>query len=70
MKEYDKVELIVEKSKYTNKGLHKGMVGWICDPKKINGQRLVCFDTLDDLPEYPIVSIEEDDLKIIWVSPD
>ena len=38
MKEYDRVELIVEKEKYTKDGVHQGMDGWICDPRNINGQ--------------------------------
>ena len=70
MKEYDRVELIVEKEKYANEGVHKGMDGWICDPRNINGQWLVCFDHADDLPEYPIISVLEEDLKVIWECPE
>lgn len=44
MKEYDRVELIVEKERYTDEAVHNGMDGWICDPRNINGQWLVCFD--------------------------
>lgn len=29
MKEYDRVRLIVEKEKYAEDGVHKGMDGWI-----------------------------------------
>ena len=29
MKEYDKVELIVEKEKYAKEGVHKGMDGFV-----------------------------------------
>ena len=65
MKEYDRVELIVEKEKYAKEGVHKGMNGWICDPRNINGQWLVCFDHADDLPEYPIIAVKEEDLKVI-----
>ena len=70
MKEYDRVELIVEKEKYTKDGVHQGMDGWICDPRNINGQWLVCFDHADDLPEYPIIAVKEEDLKVIWESLD
>ena len=45
------------------------MDGWICDPRNINGQWLVCFDHADDLPEYPIIAVKEEDLKVIWESP-
>ena len=70
MKEYDRVELIVEKEKYEKEGVHKGMDGWICDTRNINGQWLVCFDHADDLPEYPIIAVKEEDLKLIWECPD
>lgn len=62
MKEYDRVELIVEKEKYEEDGAHKGMEGWICDPRHINGQWLVCFDLVEG--EYPILPILEVDLKV------
>ena len=65
MKEYDRVKLIVEKEEYAKYEVHKGMDGWICDPRKINGKWLVCFDHLDDLPQYPILSILEEDLIVI-----
>ena len=70
MKEYDRVELIVEKENYAKEGVHKGMDGWICDPRNINGQWLVCFDHVDDLPKYPIIAVKEKDLKVIWESPE
>ena len=44
MKEYSRVRLVVEKEKYAKKGAHKGMDGWICDPRNIDGDWLVCFD--------------------------
>lgn len=68
MKEYDRVELIVEKENYAKEGVHKGMDGWICDPRNINGQWLVCFDHV--LPQYPIIAVKEKDLKVIWESPE
>lgn len=68
MKEYDRVELIVEKEQYAVDGVHKGMDGWICDPRNIDGTWLVCFDHADKLPTYPIIQIKEEDLKIIFES--
>ncbi len=57
--------LIVEKEKYIKEGVHKGMDGWICDPRNIDGQWLVCFDKVDNLPEYPIIPILEKDLIVV-----
>ena len=67
MKEYDRVKLTVEKEKYTIDGAHKGMVGWICDPRNINGQWLVCFDECD-LPQFPTIPVKEKDLEVVWES--
>ena len=72
MKEYDRVELIVEKEKYANEGVHKGMDGWICDPRKIDGFWLVSFegeifqgeDGVWDCTDITIEFLEED-LKVI-----
>ena len=69
MKEYDRVELITDKEKYAKEGVFKGMDGWICDPRKIEGDWLVCFDHAEDLPEYPVIEVKEEDLKVIWESP-
>jgi hypothetical protein len=65
MKEYDRVELIVEKEKYAKEGVHKGMNGWICDTRNINGQWLVCFDQEYDLPNIATIPVKEEDLKVI-----
>ena len=70
MKEYDRVELIVEKETYAKEGVHKGMDGWICDPRKIEGQWLVCFDQKFDLPNVATIEVKEEDLKVIWECPD
>ena len=57
MKEYDSVKLTVEKEKYAKEGVHKGMIGWICDERIINEQRLVCFDGGEVSP-FPILPIK------------
>ena len=67
MKEYDRVKLIVEKENYARDGVHKGMVGWICDERIINEQRLVCFDEGEVSP-FPIIPIKEKDLEVVWES--
>ncbi|MDE6758137.1 MAG: hypothetical protein K2J89_02520 [Clostridia bacterium] len=43
MKEYDYVEVIVEKEKYAKQGAHKGMRGIILDPRNNDGCWLVFF---------------------------
>ena len=69
MKEYDRVELIVEKEKYAKEGVHKGMNGWIWDPRKIEGLWLVCFDQKYDY-NIATIEIEENDLVVIEESPE
>ena len=68
MKEYDRVELIVDREEYAKHQVFKGMDGWICDPRNIKHTRLVCFDGADHLPRYPIITVREEDLKVIWES--
>ena len=65
VKEYDRVELIVEKERYAKEGVHKGMDGILCDPRKINDTWLVSFDQYGDLPEIACISVKEEDLRII-----
>ena len=55
----------VEAEKYVKEGVHKGMDGWICDPRNINGQWLVCFDQELDLPNIATIPVKEEDLKVI-----
>ncbi|MCL2488103.1 MAG: hypothetical protein FWE80_05400 [Oscillospiraceae bacterium] len=66
MKEYDCVELIVEKEQYTKDGVHIGMTGWICDPRSIDETWLVCFDQYGDLPNIATISVKEEDLKLVF----
>ena len=56
---------IVEKERYAKEGVHKGMDGIICDPRKVNDTWLVSFDQYGDLPEIACISVEEEDLKVI-----
>ena len=64
MKEYDCVEVIVEKEKYAREGVHKGMQGTILDPRNIDGQWLVSFDQYGELPESACIPIKQKDLII------
>lgn len=65
MKEYDRVELIIEKQEYAKEGVHKGMDGWICDSRKIEGCWLVCFDQEGELENIATIAVKEEDLQII-----
>ena len=65
MKEYDRVKLIAEKERYSKEGVRKGMDGWICDPRNINGQWLVCFDQYGELPNIATIAVLEKDLELV-----
>lgn len=65
MKEYDRVILTVEKEKYAKEGVHKGMDGWICDPRNIEGNWLVCFDQYGELPNIATIPVKEEDLEVL-----
>ena len=65
MKEMDIVEVIVEKSMYAKEGVHKGMQGFICDNRYINGTWLVNFPRYGEKDDIAEISINENDLKQI-----
>ena len=67
MQEMDCVEVIVEKEEYAKEGVHKGMQGWICDPRLVDGTWLVDFPQRGAKPDIAIASIKETDLKLIPV---
>ena len=62
--EYARVVMTEEKGKYTVDGVHKGFDGWICDPRRIEETRLVCFDNVDFSP-FPIISVKERDMEVL-----
>ena len=55
----------MEKEKYAKEGVHKGMDGWICDPRNIEGLWLVCFDQYGNLPNIATIEVKEEDLEVI-----
>lgn len=67
MKELDCVEVVVEKKRYTDEGIHKGMQGWICDERIIEGRRLVNFPQYGEKEDIATLDILESDLKKIPV---
>ena len=62
MKELDCIEVITEKKKYTDEGVHKGMTGWICYDKCVDGYWLVNFPRYGDKPDIATISIYESDM--------
>lgn len=67
MKEFDCVEVIVEKKRYTDAGIHKGMQGWICDERKIDDRYLVSFPQYGEKEDIATLDILESDLLKIPV---
>lgn len=65
MKEMDVVEVIVEKPLYAKEGVHKGMQGWICDNRFVNGTWLVNFPRYGEKADIAEISISESDLMQI-----
>ena len=66
--EYARVVVTEEKEKYTDDGVHKCFDGWICDPRRIEKTRLVCFDNVDFSP-FPIISVKERDMEVVIPAP-
>ena len=70
MKEYDSVELLVEKEIYAKYGVHKGMQGWICYEKCVEGYSLVNFPCYGDRPDIATISVRDEDLLVILEGDD
>ena len=64
MQEMDNVRVIVEKEEYTKDGVHKGMYGWICDERKVNGTWLVNFPQCGENDDIATISMLETDLEL------
>ena len=65
VKEYDKVELIVEKPKYVIEGVHKGMVGCIISSHAIHNQWLIIFSENGTGKDIAEICVEREDFKVI-----
>ncbi len=67
IKEYDKVELLVEDIKYSQYGVHKGAVGCVIQDYLIKNEVMVDFSSVDEngnlIGDTIVVSVE--DLKVI-----
>ena len=62
MKELDCVEVVVEKKRYADEGVHKGMQGWICDDRCIDGHWLVNFPQYGEKEDIATLDVLEEDL--------
>ena len=65
MKEMDCVEVINDKERYTKSGIHKGMQGWICDPRSIDRTWLVNFPRYGEQDDIATLAIKEEDLRLL-----
>ena len=65
MKEMDCVEIVVEKKRYTDEGVHKGMQGWICHFRTTDGYWLVNLPQYGAKPDIATISIHEADMIVI-----
>ena len=70
MKEFDCVEVLVEKEKYAKHGVHKGMQGWICDEDRIDGYWLVNFPQYREKDDIAEINIKEEDLLLLPMGMD
>ena len=65
MKELDCVEVIAEKEAYVKHGVHKGMQGWICDARRVDGCWLVNFPRYGEQDDIAEIDILETDLVLL-----
>lgn len=65
MKEMDCVEVIVDKKKYADEGVYKGMQGWICLDDCTDGYWLVNFPQYGENEDIAALSVHQDDLIVI-----
>lgn len=65
MKEMDCVEVINEKERYTKRGIHKGMQGWICDSRSIDGTWLMNFPQYGEKDDIATLDIKTEDLVLL-----
>lgn len=66
VKEYDKVELLVEKPKYAFEGVHKGAYGCVLFPYAIEGRWGILFYNVGENNDEEIeLNVDREDFKII-----
>lgn len=66
VKEYDKVELLVEKPKYAIEGVHKGANGCVLFPYAIEGRWGILFYNVGENNDQEVeLNVNREDFKII-----
>lgn len=65
VKEYDKVEMIVEKPKYTIEGVHKGMTGCVMSSYAIKNEWLIVFSEEGTGKDMAELCVAREDFKVI-----
>ena len=65
--EYDTVQLIVEKDRYSKFGIHKGEIGVIAENYAVKKDVLVDFTGINSIKEVygACITVNKDDLKLI-----
>ena len=67
MKEMDPVRITVEKERYAEDGVHKGMYGWICDDRNVEHTWLVNFPQCGEKSDIATIAVDEDDMEVVPV---
>ena len=65
LKEYDLVELAVDRDYYSKHGVYKGMQGIICREKRIKGYALVEFSLYGEGGSIAVIDVRDEDLYVI-----
>ena len=66
VKEYDKVELLVEKSRYAFEGVHKGAHGCVLFPYAIDGKWDILFYNVGENNDEEVeITVFREDVKVI-----
>lgn len=67
IKQYDKVELLVEEERYAKHGIHKGDIGCVMESTAVQNYIEVDFSGIDENGEFygESIGVKVDDLKII-----
>lgn len=65
VKEYDKVELIVEKPKYVIEGVHKGMTGCVMSSYAIKNEWLIVFSEKETGKDIAELCVAREDFRVI-----
>lgn len=66
VKEYDKVQLLVEKPEYATEGVHKGDYGCVLQPYAIEGKWAVLFYNVGDGKDREAeIDVDREDFRIV-----